>query len=433
MRVILSGTVFAVYVSVGLMALSVGTALPVQAQSVAQVGGPAELPPAGFTGQQFVDSRGCVFMRAGFSGRISWVPSIGRDRKPICNEVTPAEASARLAQGDTSGAVASAGRPLATVASEMSAGRKTGVFAPIPVPGLYGSNVARNVGQSAAQYAPQPRIVAAQPSYSQSNTTASAGSNRSTGCPAIAPVLQTLPLNNGGTVMVCTRGDGTATGWVSPRFGAGARPGAAIRDNAAQQQGGGFGAAPAAYGQGAAGGSGAGGSGSGGYVQAVIGGQPVVAPRRAGQTYVAAWPDDRLNPNRGLGTRQGWANQAQVWTLKVPARTLVDVAQQQARRSADLGNAGKRLTASTMSADGQASPSAGARIYVQVGTFAQAANAKTAAGRLFGVGLPVASSKGVQGGRQLVSILAGPFGSVAEANQALGMARSVGFADAFIR
>ncbi|NBZ88348.1 SPOR domain-containing protein [Stagnihabitans tardus] len=63
-----------------LMALA-GTA---GAQSLRQVTAPANPPPAGFKGQQFIDSRGCVFVRAGFDGRVNWVPRIDGSRRPIC-------------------------------------------------------------------------------------------------------------------------------------------------------------------------------------------------------------------------------------------------------------------------------------------------------------------------------------------------------------
>jgi SPOR domain len=45
---------------------------------------PAELPPQGYAGQQYVDSRGCVFLRAGTDGAPLWVPRVTAGGKPIC-------------------------------------------------------------------------------------------------------------------------------------------------------------------------------------------------------------------------------------------------------------------------------------------------------------------------------------------------------------
>jgi len=71
------------FVSVAVLAAVFGAA-SVEAQSVARVGGPANLPLAGFQGQQWVDSRGCVFLRAGYGGQVNWVPRVGRDRRAMC-------------------------------------------------------------------------------------------------------------------------------------------------------------------------------------------------------------------------------------------------------------------------------------------------------------------------------------------------------------
>jgi hypothetical protein len=56
-------------------------ALPALSRDLIQ---PAELPPADYRGQQYVDSKGCLFMRAGTDGQTLWIPRVTRDGVPLC-------------------------------------------------------------------------------------------------------------------------------------------------------------------------------------------------------------------------------------------------------------------------------------------------------------------------------------------------------------
>lgn len=64
-------------------AVSVGAA---NAKSLRNAGIPADFPPSSFKGKQYVDSNGCVFIRAGISGNVTWVPRVSRSRQQICQQ-----------------------------------------------------------------------------------------------------------------------------------------------------------------------------------------------------------------------------------------------------------------------------------------------------------------------------------------------------------
>lgn len=70
-------------IAVALIASIIGLQA-VDARTLRDDGTPAELPPADFKGNQYVDSRGCVFVRAGVNGSTNWVPRVTRDRKLVC-------------------------------------------------------------------------------------------------------------------------------------------------------------------------------------------------------------------------------------------------------------------------------------------------------------------------------------------------------------
>jgi len=64
-------------------ALATLTAIAFGAPALAS-NGPAELPPEGFGGRQYVDTQGCVFVRVEVDGQIGWAPRLQRDRSPLC-------------------------------------------------------------------------------------------------------------------------------------------------------------------------------------------------------------------------------------------------------------------------------------------------------------------------------------------------------------
>ncbi len=57
---------------------------PGEARSLRAIDGPANYPPSGFKGRQFIDNRGCIFVRAGFGNKVVWVPRVDRGGRLLC-------------------------------------------------------------------------------------------------------------------------------------------------------------------------------------------------------------------------------------------------------------------------------------------------------------------------------------------------------------
>lgn len=98
--------------SIALVA-SLGLVSVATAQSARDPAPPAELPPSSYQGEQFVDSTGCVYIRAGLNGTVAWVPRVTRQRRQICGQTpTPFGAAAR-APSQSQQAASGASQPAA--------------------------------------------------------------------------------------------------------------------------------------------------------------------------------------------------------------------------------------------------------------------------------------------------------------------------------
>lgn len=68
----------------GLRFSAAAFAVMLAAPVFAQVAGPAETPPTTFTDEQYVDSKGCVFLRADYGDQIIWMPRLTHERTQMC-------------------------------------------------------------------------------------------------------------------------------------------------------------------------------------------------------------------------------------------------------------------------------------------------------------------------------------------------------------
>lgn len=372
---------------------------------------PRELPPAGFKGQQYTDSGGCVFLKAGLAGRTNWVPRVGADRRQLCGypptfsrqvEVAVAEEPAprpapAAKPAPTPAPVAAAPAPVARPATAAAPAQSTvRATRGCPASAPYGQRARRADGTTALFCASsEARLATALAALeAPAPTPVPAATTRAAAAPATAPVVPpVVPGISTDVRIVCpaaapnpqrvTLQDGTSTILCAGPDGDVQTAAAGLRNN--------------------------------GLTFA-----PVVPPG-----YRFAWEEDgRLNPRRGQGTVAGQMAQDQIWTRDVPARLVTA----KARPVVVATAAPSQVTVSS-----SGGPQATGRLFVQVGSFGVAANAAAAARQLAALGLPVMSGKGTIKGKPVQVVSAGPFASVSEAQAAMSAARRAGFSDAFIR
>ncbi len=340
-----------------------------QARTMDQSQGPAELPPASFNGNQFVDSSGCIFLRAGFGSQTSWVPRVTRDRHLYCgykptfaaNETRPNHegsfsTSMPLSPKKptvTASAAESAGTsmPNATAGSAeaFTAQSTPGIASGTPVAAV---PAAKAMQRSRAQVAPA-RVIPAAVVGGPSIAGRPVQLVRKAQCADYAPeVSQVYTLSDGRSAISCAPGSNT---YLVVRVVAGSNQPQAAANTANYQPDdtgsanvpiappapllpykGGNGTTTAnyhAYGAGAPARAAAATSGGQQVYSAISTGDPFARslnslPRSAsGATevppgYKQAWSDGRLNPQRGPRTPEGNAQMDLVWTHSVPRELI---------------------------------------------------------------------------------------------------------------
>lgn len=232
-----------------------------QARTLRSDDGPAENPPAGYNSTQYVDSKGCVYVRAGYAGQVEWVPRVSRGRQVLCGyKPTFAKAPAQVAAAPKK-VVKQVAKPAAQPAPKVAA-------APAPKKTIPRRVAAPTPTIATIKTPPKvitPAPVTAKPAAKRRVVAPNARTNNAA-CPG-ASNLSSRYINSGkGMAVRCGPQP------VSP------------------------------YESGAL----------------TIGPGALVMPKG----YRSAWKDDRLNPRRGVGTAEGQRQMEMVWTDTVPRRLV---------------------------------------------------------------------------------------------------------------
>ncbi|WP_122074974.1 SPOR domain-containing protein [Pseudophaeobacter sp. EL27] len=449
-------------------AVSVQTSA-LQAQSLRSVSPPAQFPPASYKGKQFVDSRGCVYIRAGIDGNVNWVPRVARNRKQLCGYKPTAVAgtTARPTQSappeqitlngsaaaPAAAAPAARARPAASTATPESPRRAAAAAASPTV--VTTTRVRRTPQTTTARVTPAPKpaprtaaapvriqpVPAAPAPQLRAATNAPTGAAQG-GCSGASAISQQYSNHSGVRCGPQTKSP------VSYGSGTGRQSSLRLTPNTRvlpvhvyqQQRHSQDLATPAGY-------------------------KPVwtddrLNPRRAerdlrsailtSQTEVPAGyvlverGDDRMNPMRGVRTERGDAQMAEIWSNGTPRRlrdlpldrqivTARNTRQDQFQGTAQANGLALRL--SSRSAPGATLETTAAPTqsrYIRAATFADQAEAQQAARGLAATGVPVRLGSVSRNGKPYKVVLAGPFGTQDAAAQALGKVQAAGYRGARI-
>lgn len=388
---------------------------------------PAEFPPPSYKGKQYVDSRGCVFIRAGIDGDVSWVPRVTRSRETICGFKPSLE-----------GQVASTRAPTPTADEPVQI-----TVDPVPAP-------APRTAQAAPRRVTAPVVVrqtAPQPARPVVRTApvvvATVPQGRQTSCVGASPISQDYLRGDGRSAVRCGPQTapiianqvipGSAPRGVVPQITANTR---IVPKHVAHNR---------------------------------INTRNVTVPKG----YKRVWDDGRLNPYRAEQTLGGRSQMLLIWTQTVPRRLIDTQTGRDVTASVplvypylDVNIQNRELgKVKIVQRDGQiikrvirtpgsrkavyssrstpnvvaAQPKAPAqralvgKRYVQVGTFGETENAQESAQRIARMGYPARIGTHRKSGKTYLTVQAGPFRDAGQLHRAVSKLRGAGYADAFVR
>ncbi|MGB3243481.1 MAG: SPOR domain-containing protein [Sulfitobacter sp.] len=392
---------------------------------------PAEFPPSSYSGKQYVDSKGCVFIRAGIDGNISWVPRVTRSRKVVCG-FTPT---------GVAGATAVAPEKTAAAPIEIT------VEGPDAAPMTYAEPVRKRASAPLVvrQTAPKPRILRQQPAApAPRSAQVQQGSGRiATSCPGASVVARPYLRGDGRSVVRCGPQAASIDGTTYRSTGIAPLRTTDVTD----------------------------------HTRIV---PKHVAIRRLNTTnltvpkgYRKVWDDGRLNPKRAEQSLAGRAQMLLVWTNTAPQRLInqatgrdltakvplvypyLDVATQRRElgevtivqrdgqvikrvvRNGRAAPAMRRPVYSSRSTPKARTvpaatpvPTVGNKRFVHIGLFSTKAKARRAAQGLSGMGMGARIATMRHKGKSYLSVRAGPFDSAGATQGAVSRLRGIGYTGA---
>lgn len=395
------------------------SSLPLHAQSASR-DVPVNFPPASYKGSQFVDNRGCVYVRAGFDGAVTWVPRVSRQRQQICGQ-TPtfgsktAAAPAAPVPTQTKPAQAKPVQITATPPAKTAAPARVRATSTALAPKVVRRTVVRAAKPVTAQ---PPRVVRR--------------------VPAAAPVAKApvkvvpkrvangkYPCVNGETFRVvngmklrASCGPQTAPHATIVRRGEAPAPGKNVYYNKNSWEGSNLTLPPETR-----------------IVPKHVLEQHDPQVAYVPEGYRPAWKDDRLNSYRAWQTVKGHQDTQQVWTNTVPRKLVTEVRRHEVKPPVVVGRAKSPLpltpvvTTRSSAPKAASAPAVKTGRWIEIGAFTTADKARSAAHRLQSSGLTVR-----MGSHKTLSLLrVGPFASHDQLQAALRRVHNTGYTQAYIR